>query len=115
MEHIVCLNIRERPFEAIKRGLKKVEVRANKECSPISLLNRGNTIIFANCGTNEKLFCIIDRITHYKTVRDLLIAEGVERTLSSGKDLEGGIESIESIGDYKQVIKERGVFAIVLV
>lgn len=110
-----CLNLLERPFEAIKNGTKKVEVRANKEGTQINNMKPGDKIIFKKCGTDETLCCTVSQITLYDSVRQLLITEGVTRTLSSGKDLEDGIKSIESIPGYKDIIKEYGVFAITLI
>ena len=110
--NIYYLNLLERPFEAIRRGTKTVEVRANKDS--VNRMKADDTIIFTKCGTNDKLKCTIVRITLYLTVRDLLVTEGIERTLSSGKDLEDGIKSIESISDYKEQIARNGVLAIVL-
>jgi len=46
------------------------------------------------------------------SVKNLLMTEGLNRTLSSGKNLEDGIRSIESISDYKEQIAKNGVFAI---
>jgi ASC-1-like (ASCH) protein len=87
---------------AIKRGSKKVEVRANKNKSSVAKMEAGDVIVFTKIGTSEQLRCQIERITLYSTVRDLLLTEGIEPTLSSGKSLEDGITSIESISGYKQ-------------
>lgn len=115
MEHnTYFLNLLERPFEAIKNGTKTVEVRANKEGSQVINMIPGDTLIFKKCGTNETLSCTIKRITLYNSVRELLTTEGVSHTLSSGKNLEDGIKSIESIPGYKEVIDTNGVFAIIL-
>lgn len=43
---------------------------------------------------------------------DLLINEGTDVTLSSGKNLQDGIKSIESIPGYKENIMNNGVYAI---
>jgi ASC-1-like (ASCH) protein len=51
-------------------------------------------------------------VRHYKTARELLETEGTKRTLSSGKDVVGGIDSIHSITGYKEAIAKNGVFAI---
>jgi len=104
------LNLRPRPFNAIKAGSKKVEVRANKPS--VRALRESETLIFVNTETHEQLSCIIERMTLYPSVRALLLAEGTSETLSSTNDLEEGIRSIESIGDYKKIIAENGVFAI---
>ena len=110
-------NLRERPLEAIKNGTKNIEVRANKKKksgNAANLIKAGDAIIFQKENSNEKLQCIAERITLYKTVRDLLLSEGTEFTLSSTKNLEEGIKSIESIDNYKEVIAKNGVFAIKL-
>ena len=108
------LNSLERPFEAIKNGTKKVEVRANKERTQLIKMKPGDKIIFKKLESDETLSRIISRITHYNSIRELLINEGVDHTLSSGGDLENGIRSIESIPGYKEAIDSNGVFAIVL-
>jgi len=108
------LHLPERPFEAIRRGTKKVEVRANKNGNSVNEMKAGDLIVFRKCGTCEEQRCTIVRIRLYPTVKELLLTEGVDQTLSSGKDLEAGIQSIESIPGYKGFISTNGVFAIVL-
>ncbi|MFT4326507.1 MAG: ASCH domain-containing protein [Candidatus Woesearchaeota archaeon] len=107
----------ERPFEAIKKGSKKIEIRANKKETSensVNLMQRGDEIIFTKSKSEEKISCIIERITLYNSTRELLEKEGTKYTLSSTDDLEEGIRSIESIGDYKELIAKNGVFAIEL-
>lgn len=109
------LNLRERPFRAIVQGTKKVEIRANKyifEENSVNLMRAGDRIIFTHEVSLEKVGCVIERISLYKTVRDLLVAEGTEQTLSSTNDIEEGILSIESLPNYKELIEKNGVFAI---
>lgn len=65
-------------------------------------MNIGDTIIFTLKETDQTLECQIKKIRLYPNVRALLTTEGVERTLSSGLDLEKGIEYIESFPNYKQ-------------
>ena len=100
------LNLLERPYEAIKNGTKNVEVRPNKEGSIVNNMKSGDIVIFKKCGTEEKQLCMIRRITLYSDVKELLIAEGTNNTLSSG------IESILSIPGYRENIEKYGVFAI---
>ncbi len=110
-------NLYERPFNAIKNGKKNVEIRANKNSSSknsVNLIEEGDIIIFKNTKNNEKLKCLVERKTLYKNVRELLEAEGTEYTLSSTNDIEKGIKSVESIGNYKKLISKNGVFAIKL-
>jgi len=117
MTNTVIFSLHERPFEAIKKGTKNVEVRANKkgnQLGSITLLSPGDEVIFLKEGTQERLKCTLERITLYPTVRELLMAEGCPNTLSSGKNLEDGIISIESIPTYKELIAKNGVFALKL-
>ena len=109
------LNLRERPFKTIVAGTKKVEIRPNKyifEGDSVNVMRAGDTIIFTSEVTLEKISCEIERITLYKTVRELLQTEGTTQTLSSTSDIEEGIRSIESFPNYKELIEENGVFAI---
>ncbi len=110
VKNIFSMNLNSRPFEAIKARTKTIEVRANKN----QLMHNGDTIIFTKINTNETIVCLITRITLYHTIRELLTNEDINKTLSSGKNLEDGIKSIESISDYKEQIAKNGVFAIVL-
>jgi hypothetical protein len=41
--------------------------------------------------------------------------EGTEFTLSSTNDIKEGIDSIESINGYKELIEKNGVFAVELI
>ncbi len=98
--------LRSRPFNAIKNGTKTVEVRANKKVRRLdySKIFVGDQIVFINQETGETVKCLVEKVTLYSNVRELLMAEVVENTLSSGGDLESGIKSIEVITDYKKVI-----------
>ena len=105
----------EHPFNAIKKGQKNIEIRANKNDfseSSINLIEEGDFIIFKKVGSEERLKCTVERKTLYRSVRELLEAEGTESTLSSTNNIEEGIKSVESIGNYKELIAKNGVFAI---
>ena len=110
-------NLYKKPFEAIKSGKKTVEIRANKKESSensVNLMKPGDLIIFTCLDSGERIRCEIERIQLYNSARELLKREGTERTLSSTNDIEEGIKSIESIGNYKELIAKNGVFAIKL-
>ena len=114
---VILKNLHDRPFNAIKQGRKTIEVRANKnELSEnsVNTIERGDIIIFTNTQTNETIQCTIERKTLYASVRDLLESEGTANTLSSTRDIEEGIKSIESIENYKELISKNGVFALEL-
>lgn len=117
MVKMFFLNLRERPFEAIKKGTKKIEIRANKKKksgNAVNLIKTGDIIVFQKENSDEKIQCSVERITLYRNVRELLLAEGTEHTLSSTKNIEEGIKSVESIDNYKAIIAKNGVFAIEL-
>jgi len=108
-------NLNERPFNAIVNRQKTIEIRANKNIfseNSINLINEGDFIIFKKMGSDDKLKCTVERKTLYRTVRDLLETEGTQPALSSTNNIEEGIKSIESIGNYKELIAKNGVFAI---
>ncbi|HIG93922.1 MAG: hypothetical protein QT02_C0002G0011 [archaeon GW2011_AR9] len=110
-------NLNERPFNAIVNRQKTIEIRANKNIfseNSINLINEGDFIIFKKMGSDDKLKCTVERKTLYRTVRDLLETEGTQPALSSTNNIEEGIKSIESIGNYKELIAKNGVFAIKL-
>ena len=114
---IFTLKLKERPFEAIKKGTKKIEIRANKEeCSgnSVNLMKEGDHISFQKEGSSDMIKCVVRRVVLYPDVKSLLLKEGTKYALSSTDDLEEGIRSIESIGTYKELITKNGVFAIEL-
>ena len=58
------------------------------------------------------MLCQIKQIALYESVKSLLEAEGTRYTLSSTNDINEGIESIQSIPNYKSYIRGNGVFAV---
>ena len=117
MKRIIIKKIYEKPFEAIKKGTKTFEIRANKNefnIDSINLLKLEDIIIFTKINSDELLICTVENILIYKNVRELLESLGVKNTLSSTSNIEDGIKSIESIKNYKQLILKNGLFAIKL-
>lgn len=108
------LNLNNRPFQAIKAGTKKIEGRTPKDDTDLCYekMSPGDFITFNNNQTNEKLTCAVLSITHYPNVRPMLEAEGPENVLSSGGNVEEGIESYNNIGGYKERIGKYGIYAI---
>lgn len=111
---IYTIDINDRPWQAIKNKTKEIEVRTNTPFEKLdyNLLKKDDTLTLINNESLEQQNIKVLRVTHYKTVRELLEQEGTTRTLSSGKDLEGGIESINSLNGYKEGIEKHGVWAI---
>ena len=110
-------NLKERPFNAILNGKKTVEIRANKNVfseNSVNLFEKGDLIIFKKVGSEDRIRCVIERKTLYRSVRELLDSEGTKNSLSSTNNIEEGIKSVESISNYKELIAKNGVFAIKL-
>jgi len=108
------LELNSRPFTAIKAGTKKIEGRTPKNESDdrYVMMKPGDTIEFTNNETFERIICKVLFVNYYKDVRTMLEAEGVENVLSSGLDIEGGIQSYNSLDGYEERIKKHGIFAI---
>lgn len=52
-------------------------------------------------------------VHHYSKVKEMLEKEGVQNVLSSEpKTVEHGVESYNSLEDYKEGIKKNGIYAI---
>lgn len=66
---------------------------------------------FINESTGEEILVKIIRIAHYPDVKTLLETEGTERTLSSGGNVEHGVNSINSLTEYEEMINKNGVLA----
>ncbi len=110
------LRINNRPFHAIKNGTKKVEARIQTSIdqTPYDRINSGDRCILINRDTQEKIDTVILNITHYENIREMLLKEGVQNVLSSGTDIEKGIENFYSFFEYKENIEKFGIYAIKL-
>lgn len=75
-------------------------------------MEKGDTIVFENEDTHEQMKTVVLFVHHYPHIRSMLEKEGVENVLSSGGNIEEGIESYHSLGDYEERIKEFGIYAI---
>ncbi|MCR4260854.1 MAG: hypothetical protein NUV96_00705 [Candidatus Colwellbacteria bacterium] len=108
------LGLNDRPFKAIKDGTKKIEGRFPKSDSDNTYdhMGNGDTLTFTNNTTGEKLVCIVLSVTKYPDVKSMLEAEGTKNVLSSGLDIEGGIQSYNSFEGYEKNIKKFGIYAI---
>ena len=67
MNHVLDLN--PVPFKAIKEGYKNIEMRLNDERRKNIAV--GDTIIFINNETNEKMTCEVTNIYHYSSFVEL--------------------------------------------
>jgi ASC-1-like (ASCH) protein len=109
---VLCLP--ERPFRAIQKGVKKIEGRSpDSKDNKYEKMKTGDTLIFEHEETGEKLKTKILFVHHYPDVKNMLLSEGVENVLSSEpKTIEHGIESYDSLTDYKERIPKFGIYAI---
>jgi len=108
------LNLNDRPFKAIKDGIKKIEGRTPRDESDrrYTEMKSGDVITFTNNVTDEVMMVEILRIQHYPNVRLMLETEGTRNVLSSGLDVEGGIKSYNNIDGYEERIKKFGIYGI---
>lgn len=107
-------DINNRAFKAIKKRIKRVEIRATKigkDHFDYSNLKENDIINFTSFD-GETLKCVIGDINWYDSIEKLLIMEGTRYTLSSTNDFNEGIKSINSLIGYKEAIKMNGVYAI---
>jgi len=108
------LDLPERPFRAIQNRTKKVEGRAPSSTENIyNEMKHGDTLVFTNESTGEKLNTEVLFVHHYDDIKTMLQSEGVENVLSSEpKTIEHGIESYNSFTNYKENINKYGIYAI---
>jgi len=108
------LSLNDRPFKAIKAGTKRIEGRTPRDQSDTRYddMKIGDTITFTNNTSQEVIVCEVLSVTKYPDVRSMLEAEGTKNVLSSGGNIEEGIESYNSLGDYKDRIAQFGIYAI---
>jgi ASC-1-like (ASCH) protein len=108
------LHLPERPFRAIQKGTKKIEGRSpDSKDNKYKKMKAGDILLFEHEKTGEKLETEILFVHHYPDTKSMLMAEGVENILSSKpKTIEHGIESYNSISDYKERILKFGIYAI---
>ena len=113
MKYVLDLN--DRPFNAIKAGIKKIEGRTptSWDKNPYDKFQKGDTIHFINNVTNEEMDVDVIFVHHYSDTRSMLEAEGAENVLSGEpKTIEHGIESYNSFQGYKEGIIQNGIYAI---
>lgn len=107
------MHLPERPFLAIKNCTKKVEGRVSKTKNDrYSKIKAGDTIAFEQEPSGELLEVTVNFVHHYQDVRSMLETEGVKNVLSSGGNVEQGIESYNSIPGYKENLPKNGIYAI---
>lgn len=105
---IIKLNINDRAALAMKNGTKKIEIRAGTNYDK---LNCGDIIEFSSNNLG-KFYVKVEGINHYNSLDELFTLEGTRYTASSTNDKKEAILNVEKIRDYKNIIKENGVYAI---
>lgn len=108
------LNLNDRPFEAIKAGTKKIEgrVRTSRDTFSYDDLLIGHTITFTAKTSGEMMMVDVLGIRHYQDTRSMLETEGTRNVLSSGGNVEEGIESYNGFSEYRENIPKYGIYAI---
>lgn len=108
---IIKLEINDRAALAIKNNQKRVEIRANDNKYDYSKLN-SNDIIEFNSNNIGIFYVKIKEVNFYNSLEELFMLEGTRYTTSSTNDKDEAIKNVEKIGDYKETIKQNGVYAI---
>tara|TARA_Y100001958_G_scaffold134630_1_gene105332 strand:+ start:306 stop:695 length:390 start_codon:yes stop_codon:yes gene_type:complete len=118
------LEIYKKPLEAIKSGIKRIEVRTNNSYENIDYeaLQPGDLISFQII--NGPPFVNLDvvvpnalkvrvlNVVKYKNPKDLLVKEGLDVLSTLVNSLEEGIEMLYSFHEYKEMIPIHGIYAI---
>ncbi|MFT4145381.1 MAG: hypothetical protein QM644_13085 [Mobilitalea sp.] len=102
--------LKERYIRQIASGRKTKEARmANPMFQRWQI---GDMIRFFS-KRNPSMFVVIKicRKTHYKTIREMLEAEGIDNLLDNVKDIEQGIRIYLSIPNYADLERQYGVLA----
>lgn len=94
-------------------GTKKVEGRAGSKDGKYMKMKPNDLLTFIHEDTGEELKTKILFVHHYPDTKSMLINEGIENVLSNEpKTIERGVESYNSISDYKERIPKFGIYAI---
>lgn len=105
---IIKLNINDRAAIAMKNGTKKIEIRAGANYDKLTY---GDIIEFSSNNLG-KFYVKVEGVNHYNSLDELFTLEGTRYTVSSTNDKKEAILNVEKIGDYKNIIKENGVYAV---
>ena len=108
---IIKLDINDRAALAIKNNQKRVEIRANDNKYDYSKLN-SNDIIEFNSNNIGIFYAKVKEVNFYNSLEELFMLEGTRYTTSSTNDKDEAIKNVEKIGNYKETIKQNGVYAI---
>ena len=118
------LEIYKRPLEAIKSGIKRIEIRTNNSYENIQyeLLEPGDIISFQIINgppfvnldviDPDALQVRVKNVIKYRDPKELLIKEGLEVLSTLVNSLEEGIELLYSFHEYKEMIPIHGIYAI---
>ena len=107
------LDINDRAANAIKNGTKRVEIRANKINSKFDYSNiKKDDIIEFNSNSIGIFYAKVKEVNFYNSLEELFMLEGTRYTTSSTNDKDEAIKKVEKIGNYKESIKQNGVYAI---
>lgn len=108
------LTIYDEPSEDILERGKVVEGRAGTQTGKYSELEAGDTIDFFNT-EEEYLFSVgVEEVNHYKSVKEMLENEGLQRCLPRKDNIKDGVSTYHSISNYKERIEKYGIYAIVI-
>ncbi|AYV24458.1 hypothetical protein [Vibrio mediterranei] len=118
------LEIYQAPLDAIRSGVKKVEIRTNNSYEAIEYdkLMPGDKISFQVISgppfvgldviKPNALIVEVVEVRQYPDPRALLTSEGMQVLSKLCNTIEEGIEMLYSFHEYKEMIPQHGIFAI---
>jgi len=98
-------------FELVKSGRKTVEGRINS--GPFAKMEAGNFFYFKN--GEEKVGCLVTGAIKYKTFREMLSNEGVEKCLPGITSIDEGARIYDGIPGYREKAQRFGVVALQII
>jgi ASC-1-like (ASCH) protein len=102
------VTLKEPYFSQIREGLKTIEGRINS--GQFKNLRAGETITFIN-GQRE-VRCKVEAKRIYKSFREMLTKEGVDKCLPDARNLEAGVNIYDRLPGFPERARQSGVVAL---
>jgi|GEM_PF-1638848 len=107
------LNLYHATFPYISNGKKIVENRPWSKKRDYRKMKPGDQIVFSDLGSKRKAVAVIKGVRNYKSVKELIVREGLKKCFPWAKSLAEGIGICYGIADdWEERIRKGGIFAI---
>lgn len=104
------MKLQPAPFESIKRGIKKVEMRLNDQKRKV--IKQGDFICFTHIKSGEQIFVIVKDKLHFSNFEELY--NNFDKSVLGYEDNEVAHPNDMSVYYDKKEIEQNGVLAIVI-